>query len=231
MSRLITNSNLKLEFSGRIDLYRLVLEIGGTLRKDFKAALRHKFDIKSKSLNRRFIITLLIYSTGSIIITNLPFLIDSELNNECVQAEINTKLFEKVKVITKFISCKSNRRVKIHGSKEHDTFNLSRFNLICSFNNVTLSFKSLQFATQLTLKSLDTIADSIQHKMPGFNAYTIDNRDFFPAAKLFVVGTPETGVKINFTIYKQFGQVNVTGIKSFSDINVLKSVMLCLLEP
>lgn len=231
MSRLITNSNFKLEITRRFNLHSLVVQIGGILGKNFKAALKHSFIVYSRILNRRFIITLLIYSTGSIIVTNLPLLVDSKFSNIDAQLEINNQLFKKLHEICLLaVPSDVRRNVNVHGSKIHETLALLPNYGCCSFNNISISFKSLELARAFETKSFSACIKEMELALPEFNISGVDNRDYFTASKIFVVGTAEDSVKINFTFFKQFGQVICSGVKSYSDCFILKRVIGALLS-
>lgn len=226
---LITNGNFKFEFSQKFDLTKLVLKFGGILRRDFKAALRHSFMIYSKP--RKFKITLLVYATGSIILTNLPFLIDSQLENIKLQNDINTQLVDRIFAIARYgvVAEEMDKMIKLNGHR--GTFKLSNNFGLCTFNNVTLSFKSSELASFFHKEHFGVFVDKLRLALPEFLVNFIDNQDFFPAAKISIVGRANNeGIKKNMTVYKQIGQVNISGVKNFNDCHILQKIIISMFK-
>lgn len=221
MKNLITNSNFKIEFSASFDLYLIAVSMGGIYKHDYRAALRYSFPVYSRILKKKFCITLLVYSTGSIIITNLPLLITHTNENFEAQQEICGMVFERIKQITKFAVIKKRRIIKLHGSKDYNSHELTENFGLCAFNNITLSFKSRILINKFKFEPFDKITDLLVENFKNYSITTLDERDYFPAAKLSVLGNSLNSVKINFTIYKDFGQVLITGVKCFSDTLIL----------
>ena len=230
MSTLITNSNIKLEFACKFNLYSLVLKFGGIYKKDYRAAVRLRFVVYSFILKKKFMITILVYSTGSIIITNLPFLVDSRFQNIGAQSEITNLVFSKIKEISKCGVYSAERSVKIHGSKIFDEFKILNNWILCSVNNITLSFKSQELSYNFDRAMAEECIQILQAKLPDYNISEFDNPDSFPAFKLFIVGNLVNGVKINLTIYKLHGQIMFTGIKNFSDCALIGDIVRIVLE-
>lgn len=224
--KLITNSNFKIEISRRFNISNLVLKIGGVFVSQFKGAINHNFIIYSKQLNKKFLITLLIYSTGSIVITNLPLLISNSYNNISIQTDINKQLFRKIIDICRYsIPSLRRRNINIHGSKLYQKFTLLPNFISCSFNNISLSFKSNEIIKKFEEKSIKTVINEIIEAFPDFIISLIDNRDYFTASKIYVSGKNNDCVKMSFTFFSQFGQVICSGIKSFSDVVIFQKIV------
>lgn len=189
---LITNTNIKLEFRVKLDLELIIIKYGGVLKSDYHAALRHIDILTIASFS--YLITLLIYSTVSaVIITNFPFHLEdiNLINTICTQ--LLSKIFEMIN----YGQVKNlDKSVKIHGSKVFDSFKLKDNYALCSLNNITISFKSKELIKLFTENDFSVIMRKLENKISSTffpcKITFVDNRDFFPAAKITINGEKET---------------------------------------